>query len=519
MYQYLGGFQGNYRIYWVERVTSGSDTNYTIRYIGCNNISVCFLLPPEGQLPGPSPLLYAATPNWFIGKPLLLSNTLYWTEFDTQNLQNGDVKRRVYNAAGTGADTIATGQANLHSRVYVANNTLFFARRGNGVYTLPIDATAILRDFSVDGMEVTQGIQNLANNAPLIADKTTYVRAYGRQLSGPSTTNVEARLVGTRTVGQNEVPLPGSPLPAANGLRALTSGGAFDRARLNDGWYFLLPPAWIAAGATNCRVEIDPRQNHTDPDRDNNQISQTLTFQAQPPVCVMTVPVRTHNPRPSVYDPNVNTMFSNFERRWPVPDVWIFRDTSPVEELEVCWWGPVPYPCFGPYELTDGWGLGGIPDADKVIVSLWGRAQLSFNPDVCDDINAPVHFMGLVHPRCEHGQRAGLCQHRQQAILGKTARACAQSNAVGLGCDERGQHHGPGTGPQLWAQARRLQQPRRRRRQLPLSALSDRQHGRRELLRLRHCLAAAYPAQRGGGLYVLRRSPMGERLHLARTDE
>ena len=90
-----------------------------------------------------------------------------------------------------------------------------------------------------------------------------------------------------------------------------------------------------------------------------------------------------------------------------MPDVWIFRETSPVEELQVCWWGPVPYPCFGPYELTDGWGLGGIPDADKVIVSLWTRAQLTFNPDVCDDINAPVHFMGLVHPDADTGSVQG----------------------------------------------------------------------------------------------------------------
>ena len=298
VYQFLGGFRGSYRIYWVERVPSGSDTNYSIRYVGCDNQTVCFLLPPEGQLPPPSPLLYAAATNWFIGKPVLLSNTLYWTEFDTKNLQNGDVKRRVYNAAGTGADTIATGQAKLDSRVYIADNTLFFARRGNGVYTLPLDATAILRDFSVEGMEVTQGIQNLANSAPLIADKTTYVRAYGSQLSGPSTANVEARLFGTRMVGQNEVPLPGSPLPATNGLRALTTGAAFDRARPSDSWYFLLPPAWIAAGATKLPVEIDPRQNHTDPNRDNNGISQTLTFQSQPPACVMTVPVRTHNPHP-----------------------------------------------------------------------------------------------------------------------------------------------------------------------------------------------------------------------------
>lgn len=401
VYQFLGGVQGNYRIYWVERTPSGSNTNYSIRYVSCNNITVCFVLPPQGQLPPPSPLLYEASVNWLIGEPLLFSNTFYWTEFDTNNPQNGDVKRKVYNVAG--ADTIATGQANLHNQVYVANNHLFFARRGNGIYTLPLDATAILRDFVVDGMEVTQGIQDLANNVPLIADKTTYVRVYGRQISGPNTANVEVRLYGAR----NNVALPGSPLQPVNGVRGLTTGANFDRARLDDGWYFLLPPGWITSGTTTLRVEIDPRPIHTDPNRDNNQLSQAMIFRTQPPVCVVTAPVRTHNPLPSVYDPNVGAMFSHFERRWPIPDLWVFRDTEPVEELEVCWWGPVPYPCHGPYELTDGWGLGGIPDADKVIVSLWGRAQLSFNPDVCDDIGAPVHFMGLVHPNADAGGTLG----------------------------------------------------------------------------------------------------------------
>ena len=101
-------------------------------------------------------------------------------------------------------------------------------------------------------------------------------------------------------------------------------------------------------------------------------------------------------------------MVSQFNRRWPVPDTWIFRDTNPVEELQVCWAGPFPYPCYGPYELEDGWGItNGPPDRDKVIISLWTRAQLSFNPDACDDIGAPVHFMGLVHPDANNGGASG----------------------------------------------------------------------------------------------------------------
>jgi len=406
LYQALGGVFGNYRLYWVQRVTSGANNDYTIRYRACNQITVCFVLPPVGQLPDPAPTFYAATTNWRIGPPQLANNNLYWTEadFGSVNNTNGDVKRKTYNAPSPGADTIATGQAKIDARLYVANDTLFFARQNTGIYRLPLNASAITRDFSADGLEVTQAIQNLANNAPLVANKTTYVRVYGKQLAGPSAPNVEARLVGTK----NESPLPGSPLQPINGVRALISGGSYDRARLDDGWYFLLPANWINAGTITLQVEIDPRQIHTDPNRANNSRSQTVTFQNQPPACVWTVPVRTHTPLPATTDPNFWSMVSHFNRRWPIPDTWVFRDTSPVEELQVCWYGPFPYPCYGPYELEDGWSItNGPPDRDKVIVSLWTRALLSFNPDACDDIGAPVHFMGMVHPDANNGGAAG----------------------------------------------------------------------------------------------------------------
>lgn len=398
LYQYIGGVRGSHRVYWVERVASGANSDYRIRYRSCDNITNCTIVDPS--------TFYQGTTNWRVGQLAVAAGNVYWTELDhtTVNNPNGDVKRRAWNAAAPGADTIATAQARISDRVYVAGDNLYFARRGVGVYTLPLGASPILRDFKLDGMEVTQGIQDLGNGVPLVAKKATYVRAYGLQLSGPSAPNVEARLVGTRS----GLALPGSPLAPVNAVRALATGGGYDRARLGDGWYFLLPAAWLTPGTTDLTVELDARQNHNDPDRSNNARSVAAVFRDVPPVCVMSVPVRTHTPLPSTTDPNFWTMVDHFHRRWPIPDVWVYRATSPVEELEVCWWGPVPHPCFGPYELDDGWGItNGIPDRDKVIVSLWTRALLSFNPDACDAIGAPVHFMGMVHPNAENGGSSG----------------------------------------------------------------------------------------------------------------
>lgn len=394
----LGGVFGSYGVYWVERTTSGTNYTYQIRYRACNGISICTLVPPN--------TFYTATVNWQVGNLVYANGNLYWTERDISTVNNvtGDVKRKVRTNPAGGADTIASNQSGIDPRLFIANDTLFYARRSVGIYSLSLNASAILRDLSVDGMEVTQAIQNLANDAPLVAQKVTYVRAYGKQLSGPDTPNVEARLAGTK----NGAPLPGSPLAPVNGVRSLKSGAGYDRARLNDGWYFQLPASWTNAGAVSLRVEVDPRLIHTDPDRSNNERTQSVNFQDQPPVCVWTVPVRTHTPKPSTTDPNFWSMVSHFDRRWPVPQTWIYRDTDPVEELQVCWEGPFPYPCYGPYELEDGWSItNGPPDRDKVIISLWTRAQLTFNPDQCDNIDAPVHFMGMVHPDANNGGASG----------------------------------------------------------------------------------------------------------------
>ena len=391
----------NYTIVWVERTPTGpSSSSNAIRQRTCSFIAICF---------NDATTFYSAASNWVIGAPVFDGTNYFWTErFYSNTTPDGKVRRKAISGGGDPAD-IAISLAGIDRRLAIVNGNLYFAVGAPspfnqyGVYLLSLTASVITRDLVASNWEVTQAIQNTANAAPLVAGKTTYVRFYATQLSGPSAPVVEAKLYGTR----NGFPLPSSPLPALNGIRSLRVGGTFDRARLNDGWYFLLPASWTD-GTVALRAEVDPALSYTDSNRENNALSANLTFQKQPPVCVWTVPVRTHTPTPSISDPNFWEMVDRFKARWPVDRVWIFEDTERVEELQVCWAGPFPYPCYGPYELEDGWGLtNGIPDRDKVIASLWTRALLSFNPDVCDDLNAPVHFMGLVHPDANNGGAAG----------------------------------------------------------------------------------------------------------------
>lgn len=383
-----------YELFWVER-SGGLDK---IRHRVCSTIVICS---------NRATTFYDGPSNTVLGRPVTDGTSLFWTELTFQpSAPDGKIRRNPLSTANSAVD-IATNQIGIDDQMAIVNGNLYFAVAGGftpGIYQLPLNASAILRDLKADFVEVTQGIQNAANGAPLAARKTTYVRAYASQLNGPNAVNVEARLIGTR----NESPLPGSPLAPVNGNRNLRTGGSHDRINANDSWNFRLPQSWTDAGAITLRLVVDPRSYHTDPNRANNEVPQDIIFQNQPPVCVVSVPVRTHTPLPTANDPFVSNMFDHFLRRWPIPDVWRYRMTDPVEELQVCWKGPFPYPCYGPYELEDGWGItNGPPDRDKVIASLWARAQLSFNPDACDDINAPVHFMGLVHPDANNGGASG----------------------------------------------------------------------------------------------------------------
>lgn len=388
----------SYFVEWVERTSVSNNSDYKVRRRTCSTLIPC----------GDTTTIYNAATNWVIGNLITDGANLFWSErFFNVSTPDGKIRRKPV-GAGDAVD-IVTNRPSIDRRLAIANGNLYFAVTSptpgspQGIFSLPLNASAITRDFRADAWEITQGIQNTANAAPLVAQKTTYVRLYGLQLDGPPSITVDARLYGTR----NGVSLPGSPLSPVNGVRPLKVGGVYDRVRLNDGWYFLLPQSWTE-GSVTLRAEIDPRRDHTDPNRDNNVVTSVVAFQKQPPVCVWTVPVRTHTPLPKTTDPNFWEMVDRFEARWPIPDVWIYRDTSPVEELQLCWAGPFPYPCFGPYELEDGWSISnGIPDRDKVIASLWMRAQLSFNPDACDDISAPVHFMGMVHPAANNGGAAG----------------------------------------------------------------------------------------------------------------
>ena len=85
--------------------------------------------------------------------------------------------------------------------VGVADGWVYFDT-SNGLSRIRADAPPLSWDLAFKNWEITQGIQNLNNDVPLVANKPTYVRVYGTKLSGPSALNVEALLSGTAGNGR-----------------------------------------------------------------------------------------------------------------------------------------------------------------------------------------------------------------------------------------------------------------------------------------------------------------------------
>ncbi len=381
---------GNYSVYWVE-----SGNTQSIHRYNCSSITIfnCG-----------AALFYTAPANWNIGQPATDRTNLFWTEWTGVSTSDGRLLRKPLSNGGNttlrdelvvNVPTISTGSLftddqNVYYHLYgPSGNT------PEGIYKLPFNASAIVRDLAADALEITEGIQNLANDVPLTAKKPTYVRAYAREISGPNAASVDAWLYGTR----NGLPLAGSPLHTLNGTRSLAVGGTYDRAKLNDGWLFQVPTSWTSAGTVNFQLVVDPQHAYADSNLGNNTLAHSLAFTQKPPVCNIFIPVRTNAPLPSTNTPNFWPMIDYAKRLWPTFDYWSYHQDSPMEELQACWWGPFPYPCSGPYELPD--------DTWKVFITIGARDVFTDDPDECDDLGATTHYVGMVHPSTSTGTTTG----------------------------------------------------------------------------------------------------------------
>ncbi|HEU4888835.1 MAG TPA: hypothetical protein VFV49_13190 [Thermoanaerobaculia bacterium] len=105
-------------------------------------------------------------------------------------------------------------------------------------------------DITARALEISQGVQNLHNDMPLVAGRRTMARFYVQ--SKHAAGNVAAQLKAFR----NGMELPGSPLAAESTLGVRPSG--IDRTKLDHAFLFKLPQGWTAAGDVQFEATVNP---------------------------------------------------------------------------------------------------------------------------------------------------------------------------------------------------------------------------------------------------------------------
>lgn len=213
----------------------------------------------------------------------------------------------------------------------------------------PTHTATPLPDITITGIEVNQAIQNLANQAPLIAEKKTVVRVYIRS-DQANIPNVNARLVGKF----NGAPLPGSPLSPRQPITARPSEITTTmRDQMTDySFLFKVPTEWTVGNIT-FEVEVNPDRAIPERDYSNNISSTTVTFHRTPPLKMWLVRVR--------YTENGKVLTPTWDEFWPAHD-WMLG-VYPVDEIMVFDGGVMTY--NGDLATTAG--------VDGLLNALWWK--------------------------------------------------------------------------------------------------------------------------------------------------
>ncbi|MGH9848872.1 MAG: PKD domain-containing protein [Blastocatellia bacterium] len=156
----------------------------------------------------------------------------------------------------------AFGPVRINELLFPGVNTITVEAqncRGAGCSSRTITFTPIASDarFVLDGIEVTQVIQDLNNSIPLIAGKRTLARVYLRLTGATSEIrNVSGALTACRPLGDSAI--CGDFLPNLQALNAITVNSSTDvtakRRDLNASLNFELPPDWITEGRLHLRI-------------------------------------------------------------------------------------------------------------------------------------------------------------------------------------------------------------------------------------------------------------------------
>ncbi|MCA9956727.1 MAG: hypothetical protein KC434_18485, partial [Anaerolineales bacterium] len=139
-------------------------------------------------------------------------------------------------------------------------------------------ANVLVSIMHIEGLEVTQAVQNVYNTIPLVQDKDTIARIYAPANGPTSPVAVPILLNGTR----NNVALPDSPLTV--GPMNLANKTAPSRGEYDSSFNILLPTTWLSGDVT-LTAELDLSAGYADMTDANGNFTLNLppgTYTIQP---------------------------------------------------------------------------------------------------------------------------------------------------------------------------------------------------------------------------------------------
>jgi hypothetical protein len=256
-------------------------------------------------------------------------------------------------------------------------------------------------DLIAYDIEVTQGMQSLNNDMPLVADRLTYVRIYVKT-DGDDYPNVKGLLQGTRDgVVLGVMPADNQPITA--------HGDGGERLEVDDSLYFGLPWSWFEEGTLHLNAFVyagDPDAPFDfEPESFNNFIQTSAEFEAGQVLNLSFVPIHLHenydgNQPEKLYttqEPGFWPITIGMLRYLPFPGFQLYA--PPVDKIYCglpgaeagVYEGPLPVGQHGNCEF-DLQAPGGM---QYVTVMM---ALVDF---LTDDATEGLHYYGMVHPDFE----------------------------------------------------------------------------------------------------------------------
>lgn len=263
------------------------------------------------------------------------------------------------------------------------------------------DAGAALTDLTWLGLEVTQGIQNVAGAVQIVEGLPTFVRGYARSSTGAAP-NVTALLSGARA---NGTPLPGTPLRPNVQRLTVPPDATITEARrgsLAMSFNWDLPASWLAVDDITLTATINPDGALPESSTANNSFLRGVAVFHTPPLCIAAREIRTEQSNLRASDPLFRESVRRFATLFPARDVWVYPQSGQLEKLDCCTWYP-------PWVYADEWDV--RSDAESIISQLIIEDALSSPPPACSAAGATRHRVAMLAPTVDTGQRSAFANN------------------------------------------------------------------------------------------------------------